>query len=117
MRLRNPRKLGAAGESWLKHDGLVWECTAATWRYFFCGVLDSRSLVVPLTGSTEVRSASLCEALRRDTEPVEASTLVAVEDSVGGAMLGILQSGPLLFGRELVGVTCKVREGANFAFT
>ncbi|KAK1242205.1 hypothetical protein MKX07_000191 [Trichoderma sp. CBMAI-0711] len=88
MRLRNPRKLGAAGESWLRHDGLVWECTAATWRYFFCGVLCSRSLVVPLAGSTEVRSgSSFCEALRRVTEPLAASMLVAVDDSGGGAML------------------------------
>lgn len=88
MRLRNPRKLGAVGESWLKHDGLVWECTAATWRYFFAGALEIRSFVVPLIGSTDVGSASLSEALRRDTEPMEASTLVAVEDSVGGAMFG-----------------------------
>lgn len=88
MRLRNPRKLGAAVESWLKHDGLVCECTAATWRYFFCSVLDSRSLVVPLGGSTDVRSAlPSVEALRRDTEPTEASTLVVVEASAGDAIL------------------------------
>lgn len=116
MRLRNPRKLGAAGESWLKHDGLVLECTAATWRYFFCSVLDSRSLVVPLGGSTEVRSAlPSVEALRRDTEPTEASTLVVVEDSAGDAILGRWQT--LYWGGFAVVIQDRVDEGDELGDT
>lgn len=46
-------------------------------------------MVVPLGGSTEVRSAlPAVEALRRDAEPTAASTLVVVEDSAGDAILG-----------------------------
>lgn len=33
IKFRNPRKLGAASESWLRHDVRNLECTAATWRY------------------------------------------------------------------------------------
>lgn len=83
MRLRNPRKLGAALESWLRHDGLVWECTAATWRYFFCGLLRILSAVVPLGGSTDVKSSFAgrdAAPLRREAEPLEAATLVVVAE-------------------------------------
>lgn len=44
MRLRKPRKLGEVWESWLRHEGLVWEWTAATWRYFRGVVLPCLSL-------------------------------------------------------------------------
>ncbi|KAF7546189.1 hypothetical protein G7046_g9369 [Stylonectria norvegica] len=35
IKFLNPKKLGAASESWLRHDGRTLEWTAATWRYFF----------------------------------------------------------------------------------
>ena len=35
IRFLKPRKLGAALESWLKHEVLGMECTAAMCRYFF----------------------------------------------------------------------------------
>jgi len=55
MRFLNPIKLGAASESWLRHEGRVCEWTAATWRYFCCGEALTLSTVVPLGGSTSVR--------------------------------------------------------------
>lgn len=84
MRFRKPTKLGAASESWLRHEGLVCECTAATWRYFFCGVARSFSAVVPFSGSTSVSVWSV--PLRRVTEPLAICTLVAVDfiASIGG---------------------------------
>jgi hypothetical protein len=35
IKFRKPIKLGAETASWLRHEGLDWEWTAATWRYFF----------------------------------------------------------------------------------
>jgi hypothetical protein len=35
MRFLKPMKLGVVGESWLKHDVLAIEWTAATCLYFF----------------------------------------------------------------------------------
>ncbi len=36
IKFRKPMKLGVVGESWLRHDVLGRECTAATCLYFFC---------------------------------------------------------------------------------
>lgn len=78
MRFRKPRKLGAASESWLRHDGLVLEWTATTWRYFFCGEARSFWIVVPSFGSTLVRVLSGTAPLRRVAGPLDVSTLVDV---------------------------------------
>lgn len=87
MRFRKPIKLGVASESWLKHDGRLLECTAATWRYFFCVEALSFSIVVPSLGSASTKSgAAAALPLRRllavpllaRAAPFEASMLVAV---------------------------------------
>lgn len=50
IKFLKPRKLGAASESWLKHDVRVFECTAATWRYLTGGVdsLEDLGAALPL---------------------------------------------------------------------
>lgn len=41
MRFRKPRKLGDTSESWLRHEVLALECTAATCRYLLdAGIFD-----------------------------------------------------------------------------
>lgn len=85
MRFRKPIKLGVASESWLKHDGRTLECTAATWRYFFCVEALSFSIVVPSWGSASTKSGAavplrrlLAFPLLARAAPFEASMLVAV---------------------------------------
>lgn len=90
MRFRKPRKLGAVSESWLRHDGLVLECTAATCLYF-CDGFSVCCVVAPLLGfcgSRSVTSTPVRRAMVLDGAPSEASMLVAVAEFMMRASVG-----------------------------
>lgn len=65
-------KLGAASESWLRHEGRLVECTADTWRYVGCDEERISAVTADIVSSTAV-------SLRRRAplRPLATSTPVA----------------------------------------
>ena len=85
MRFLNPKKLGAASESWLRHEVLGFECTAAMCLYFF----SSFCLGLPLT------IEACLEELRPfgfDGANEGTSVLVDIAVPIDVAMVSILSS-------------------------